>query len=286
MSVTRRRLLLGAAVAASLIAVPSCQVETLVDALAKHDCRGDAPIRVSAERTALLFVDTHVYLPVGTADRAPHISYANNVIPATIDNVNDYLASAGVNMLLVLHAGDITENAAMAPVQLNDNGFPLGSSLAAVKDAARQAPKNIQSHWSPSSNQPNTAGYAGGQFEEGSSYPLMWHGMIENPAGSLTDPSRRGRTFAHELGHYFGLTHRDDLPDNLMNTGSTGDVLLAEQVATMWQTLNRDRSNLAVISCLRDPALRRLVRDHSGEEISRAPLRDQLRTAGPVDVGP
>jgi hypothetical protein len=281
MSDTVRRLAACVAVAVCLALLPACTVESLADALARHDCRGDAPTRVSADRTAVLFVDTHLYLPEGTADRTPYTTYANDVIPATLDDVNAYLESAGVNMLLAMHAGDLTENAAMAPVELSSGGIPLGTSRETVKNAAREAPKNVQSHWSPSSNQPNVAGYGGGEFDEPDSpYPLMWHGMIENPAGSLSVQARRTRTFAHELGHYFGLIHRDDLADNLMKTDSTGRELLAEQIATMWDTLNRLRPNLAVISCRRDPALRQIVRDHSGDEISRTQLRDQPRAAG------
>jgi hypothetical protein len=252
-----------------IIAVPACSAASLVDTLARHDCRADATVRVSTDRTALIFVDFLVYVAPGV-DRAPAANYANTLIPAALDDVNGYLDSSGVNVVLVLHGGQLTEEAAMAPVDLTDKGFPEVASLEIVKDAARANPKNVQSHWSPSSDQPNVTGYATGQVEDRVDAPLMWLGMIENPAGSPHTAQQRKRTFAHELGHYFGLAHRTDLADNLMNQSGTGEALLASQIQTMWNTLNTQRANLAVISCLRDPALRRVAREHRGDQIPDA----------------
>jgi hypothetical protein len=248
----------------------SCDVTSLITTLAEHDCRTNADPRISAERSAILFLTTHVYYPLATLDRAPYRVFANDAIPPILDNVNTYLDEVGFNIVLSRQESLVESRLFMAPVVLNEGGFPLPESETPLKNAARADMSNLHVHWSPTSTQNNVAGYGGGRVELLGEPPLMWLGLIENPLGSPKSADQRSRNFAHELGHVFDLPHVFNDPTNLMYSGSLGREVTAAQIQMFWDSFNRQHSNFEVISCLKDPEVTALVNDHTAEEIREA----------------
>jgi hypothetical protein len=272
-------LLIAALVLTAVVSGAGCG-ETLLETLARHDCRGDAATRVSSTRSAILFIHYWVYVPPGTADHEPYLRFANETVAPTVDDVNTLLEQDGVNIVLALWSGEVLEKSAMAPVKLSSGGFALDDSRVWVEDVARDDRLHVQVHWSPSSTQSNIAGYGGGQVEVVGEPPLMWLGLIENPGGPSFTATRRRRIFAHEFGHYLDLPHNTVDPTNLMDESSDGTRLTTTQIQMMWDSLNNRRSNLAVISCLRDPAVRRIVRNHSGKELLEAGVPGTPKATG------
>jgi hypothetical protein len=248
----------------------ACDATSLIVSLAEHDCRTDAAVRVSSERTAILFITTHVYVPSDTRDWDAYRQFANDVIPPILDDVNVYLETAGFNVVLSRERSLVYGAPHMAPVELTEGGFPLPASRVWLKEAARRDLSNLHAHWSPASTSSGVAGYGGGEVEAVGEPPLMWLGLIENPLGEPRTAEQRSRGFAHELGHVFGLPHEYDDPENLMNPGTLGDDVTNWQIQTFWNSFNTNHPNFEVISCLKDPAVRRLVTQHTSQELQGA----------------
>jgi len=246
-----------------------CDLVSLIETLAEHDCRTDASARVGTDRMAILFLTSHVYMPPGTSDTEAYVRFRHEVVPPTLDRVNDYLEAVGLNVVLSLETSDLIEDSDLAHVSLDAGGNPQGASRQALIDAATADRSNLHVHWSQSSNQPDVAGFGGGHFEpfkEG----IMWIGMIEDPLDEPNSLQQRSRTFAHELGHVFSLRHEGQVQANLMYEVGSGNDLTSTQIQMFWNDFNASHDSFVVISCLRDPALRSTIERHTAEELRDA----------------
>ena len=239
-------------------------VTSLADQLARLDCRTDAAVRVSTDRTAMLFAHDHVYQKPDEPDRDWYDTFVNEAVPRTYDDANAYLEEHAVGILFGLLSRDLTENGAMAPVAVSAGGWPQGDSLDLVTAASKAEPQFVHVHWSPSATTLGVGGYGGGILPD-----AFWLGVIEGPSTRQRTAVERRRTFVHEFGHVLELEH-NDVAGNLMNENTTGDTITAQQLADMRETLNSRRPLWLVLSCRKDAALRQIVRDNSGDEIVTA----------------
>jgi hypothetical protein len=255
-----------AVVVAAAVLAPSTVACTelftsLVEQLARLDCRTDAAVRASDDRTGMVFVHDHVYQAPGEQDRDWYTTFLNESLPRTYDDVNAYLDARQVGVLVGLLRKDLTQNAAMAPVDVTAGGWPQGDSVTVLTDTARAAPQFLHVHWSPSATTPGVGGYGGGILPD-----AFWLGIIEGPDTRQRTEEQRRRTFAHELGHVLALGHTD-VAGNLMNDDLSGDELTPQQIADMRRALNERRAEWLVLSCRNDEALLGITRDNTAEEI-------------------
>jgi hypothetical protein len=279
----RRGLAAGLAVAVLVPAGVACTelVTSLVEQLARLDCRTDAAVRASDDRTAMVFAYDHVYQATGELDRDWYDTFLNQALPRTYDDVNAYLDERQVGVLVGLLRDEVTVNPAMAPVEVTSGGWPQGESITVLTAAAEAAPELLHVHWSPSVTSTGVGGYGGGILPD-----TFWLGVIDGPGTRQRDEVERRRAFAHELGHVLGLGHTS-VAGNLMKSDVSGDGLTADQIADMRQSINEQRAGWLVLSCLNDDALLDITRDHAGEEIVEAACeRARRATAQPRQQPP
>jgi len=223
---------------------------------ARHCKINDKP-RVTANRVVYLYAKNYIYesSTASPADLEAYSRTAEIKIDGAYEVANRIFAQDAINLQLVPSTEEVVNDGMdiarpNSPLAVDiPEGFVV-QKMAAVHKQWSQLIGVQWAEWNRFKNDPTAPSWGSPPAPCRSFYCdwVLMTGSIHNIASA----EEIGRTLAHELGHYFSLSHvlpTDNLPDNLMVTGGSGTALTAQQRDTMWDSVNNRRTPLFAVTC-------------------------------------
>ena len=211
--------------------------------------RIDEANRVDPDRRVLFFVHNHYHLddlPVQT------IQARQGVVGARLAEVSQYFLDLGVNVTFVEVLSNVENDSGEVVRLVNPSCSPNGLNKAELAMAAQgdADAARIHMHWID-------------RYVDNAGATVLLGGIGLLPNCQLRPPEQNNAiimptsdpptmvTLAHEIGHYFGLLHTNEI-GNLMHSteGGRGNDpgLTAGQREDIWSVIHNERSHLDFLS--------------------------------------
>jgi hypothetical protein len=211
----------------------------------KLNCSSTVHPMVGKDRTVFFYAKNYIYVDPSWSNSEKN-QYVNSYavqIPKLLDGLNSFFNQKGVNIQIIYDSNlqdgeEIVQNADMLVVDLSNAGTASGKTLNYVASIAKNDRQNIHIHWAQKSTAPYDS--SGSSPCYGASGDCNW--II------IADKGISVEWFAHEFGHYFGIDNHDFPPGNFMHEYGGSDIT-AQQISTIWNSINKFRTHLWYYSC-------------------------------------